>query len=186
MMEWFNSLDPSLKIYWGIAIIASLFFVIQTIVSLFGGDMFDDVDFDTDGDASGVSHFFSVRNLVNFLLGTGWGGVCFYNTISSKTFLMFIAVLCGIFFVLIFFFLVKILLKLSKNNTFRLIETLEKTADVYLPIPENKSGKGKIQISVRGSFHEIDAITAGEKIATGAKVRVVEIIDNQAVLVEKI
>jgi len=185
-MEWFNSLEPTLKIYWGMAIVASIVFVIQMIISLFGGDMFDDVDFDTDGDAGSVSHFFSVRNLVNFLLGTGWGGVCFYNTISSKAFLMFVAVLCGIIFVLIFFFLVKILLKLSKNNTFRLVETLDKVADVYLPIPENKSGKGKIQISVRGSFHEIDAITAGEKIATGSKVRVTEIIDNQSVLVEKI
>jgi len=186
MIEWFNSLDPSLKIYWAIAIIASIFFAIQTIVSLVGGDMFDDVDFDTDGDSVGVSHFFSVRNLVNFLLGAGWGGVCFHNTISSKALLAFIAVLCGIIFVLIFFFLVKILLKLSKDNTFRLEETLDKIADVYLSIPENKSGKGKIQISVRGSFHELDAITTGEKIPTGAKVRVVKIIDNQSVLVEKI
>ena len=185
MLDWFNSLEPTLKIYWGIAIVASVIFAIQTIISLFGGDVFDDIDFDTDGDAGGVSHFFSVRNLVNFLLGAGWGGVCFYSTISSKALLAVIAVLFGIIFVLIFFGLVKILLKLSKDNTFRLAETLDKTADVYLPIPANKSGKGKIQISVRGSFHEIDAITAGEKITTGAKVRVVEIIDNQAVLVEK-
>jgi len=186
MLDWFNSLEPTLQIYWGMAIVASLIFIIQTIVSLIGGDVFDDIDFDTDGDSGGVSHFFSVRNLVNFLLGAGWGGVCFYNTISSKVLLAFVAVLFGIIFVLIFFGLVKILIKLSKDNTFRLVETLDKTADVYLPIPENKSGRGKIQVSVRGSFHEINAITAGEKILTGAKVRVVEIIDNQAVLVEKI
>ena len=186
MMEWFNSLDPSLRIYWGIAIIASVIFIIQTVISLIGGDVFDDVDFDTDSSSGGVSHYFSARNLINFLLGVGWGGVCFYNTISSKTLLMFIAVVCGIIFVLIFFFLIKILLKLSKDNTFRLVETLDKTADVYLTIPEKKSGKGKIQISVRGSFHELNAITAGEKISTGCKVRVVEIIDNNVVVVERI
>ena len=188
MLDWFNSLDPVLKIYWGMAIGASVIFVIQMIMSLVGGDVFDDVDFDADTDShsGGVSHFFSVRNLVNFLLGAGWGGVCFYGTITSKAWLAVVAVLFGIIFVLIFFGLIKILLKLQKDNTFRLDETLNKTADVYLPIPANRSGKGKIQISVRGSFHEIDAITAGEKITTGSKVRVVEIIDNQAVLVEKI
>jgi len=186
MIEWFNSLDPTLKIYWGIAIIASLFFAVQTIISFVGGDVFDDVDFDADSHSDGVSHFFSVRNLVNFLLGAGWGGVCFYGSISSKALLMVVAFVCGIVFVMIFFFLIKILLKLSKDNTFQFEETLGKTADVYIPIPENKSGKGKIQISVRGSFHELDAITAGEKITTSNKVKVVEIIDNQLVVVEKI
>ena len=188
MLDWFNSLEPTLKIYWGMALVASIFFVIQTILSFFGGDVFDDVDvdFDSDSHSVGVSHFFSVRNLVNFLLGAGWGGVCFYSTISSKAWLAVVAVLFGIIFVLIFFGLVKILLKLSKDNTFRFEETLGKIADVYLSIPENRSGKGKIQISVRGSFHELDAITAGEKITTGNKVKVIEIIDNQAVLVEKI
>jgi len=186
MIEWFSTLEPALKIYWGMAIIASVFFVIQTIVSLVGGDVFDDVDFDTDGDSGGVSYFFSIRNLVNFLLGAGWGGVCFYNIISSKIVLMFVALFIGIAFVLMFFGLLKIMLKLQKDNTFRIPETLNKIADVYLPVPANKSGKGKIQLSVRGSFHEIDAITAGEKIATGEKVRVVEVIGNHAVLVEKI
>jgi membrane protein implicated in regulation of membrane protease activity len=190
MMEWFNSLEPALKIYWGIALIASLFFVIQTIVSFVSGHAFDgnvDTDVDTDTHShGGVSQFFSVRNLVSFLLGAGWGGVCFYSTISSKTLLMIVALCCGIAFVLIFFFLVKILLKLGKDNTFRLSETLGKTADVYLFIPEKKSSAGKIQISVNGSVHELDALTNGEKINTGAKVRVVEIIDNRMVLVEKI
>ena len=198
-MDWYNSLEPALKIYWGIAIIASVIFAVQTIISLIGGTVFDnadmdvnaDVDMDTsmDSDSShggGVSHFFSVRNLINFLLGVGWGGVCFYHAISAKALLMFVAIVCGIIFILIFFFLVKILLKLSKDNTFQLSETLDKTADVYLFIPENESGKGKIQISVRGSVHELDAFTKGEKIPTGAKARVIKIIDNQAVLVEKI
>jgi len=200
-MDWYNSLEPTLKIYWGIAIVTSVIFAIQTILSLIGGHVFDNVDanvdmntdmnVDTDvNDGShsgaGVSHFFSVRNLINFLLGVGWGGVCFYNLISVPALLIFVAVACGIIFVLIFFFLVRILMKLSKDNTFQLSETLDKTADVYLFIPENESGKGKIQISVRGSVHELDAFTKGEKIPTGAKARVIKIIDNQAVEVEKI
>ena len=201
MTDWYNSLEPTLKIYWGLAIIASVIFVVQTIISLIGGAVFDNADMDVNADVDvdtgadmggdshsggGVSHFFSVRNLVNFLLGVGWGGVCFYRIVPAKALLMFIAIASGVIFVLIFFFLVKILLKLSKDNTFQLSETLDKTADVYLFIPANKTGKGKIQISVRGSVHELDALTEGEKIPTGAKVRVIKIMDNQAVEVEKI
>ena len=188
MTEWFYALEPMLRIYWSIALVASFVFAIQTIISFVGGDVFDDIDLDidADGNAGGVSHFFSVRNLVNFLLGAGWGGVCFYNYVPSKALLMILAVFTGLFFVLIFFGLVKILLKLQKDNTFRIEETLDKTADVYLGIPANKSGKGKIQISVRGSFHEINAITADEKIPTGAKAKIIKIADKQTVEVQKV
>ncbi|MDR1517426.1 MAG: serine protease [Dysgonamonadaceae bacterium] len=188
MIHFFNSLSPDLKIYWAIALIASLIFVIQTVISFVGGNIFDDADFDTtaDGDDVGVSHFFSVRNMVNFLLGAGWGGVCFSGAIASKGVVVALSVLTGLVFVAIFFGLVKILLKLQKDNTFRIEETLGKIADVYLPIPENKSGKGKIQISVRGSFHEIDAVTSGEKLPNGAIVKVEKVIDGQTVEVGKI
>jgi membrane protein implicated in regulation of membrane protease activity len=187
-MEWFNSLEPTLKIYWVVAGVASLIFVIQMIMTLIGMDVQDGLDADFDGDVSadGPSQFFSLRNLTNFFLGFGWGGICFYNTFESKTWIVIFASLTGIVFVLMFFFLVKMILKLNKDNTFHTRETLNKTADVYLAIPASKSGKGKIQISIRGAVHEIDALTEGEKIATGSKVRVVEVVDNQMVLVEKI
>ena len=182
MIEWFNALEPMLKVYWSIALIASFVFVIQTIISFVGG--VDDIDIE--GDSSGVSGFFSVRNLVNFLLGVGWTGVALYGTISSKGLLALVAVAIGIAFVLMFFAMIRVLLKLQKDNTFRIEETLDKVASVYLTIPENKSGSGKIQISVRGSTHEIPALTSGEKIATGEKVRVTEILGNYLVLVEKL
>jgi membrane protein implicated in regulation of membrane protease activity len=186
MIEWFNSLDPMLRIYWGIALIASLVFVIQMIVSFVGGDVFDDADFDSDHDAGEISHFFSVRNLVNFLLGAGWGGVCFYNSVSPKAWVIVLAVVTGFAFVALFFGLMQILLKLQKDNTFRIEETIGKVADVYLSIPAEKNGHGKIQISIRGSFHEIDAVTEGAKIATGAKVKITQVIDNKFVVAEKI
>jgi hypothetical protein len=183
-MEWFNTLDTMLKIYWIIALAATLVFIIQTIIALLGGDFSGDVD--SSGDAGDTTPFFSVRNLINFLLGAGWGGVCFYNTVESKGLLMLIAVFTGLFFFLLFFGLVKLLLKLSQDNSFNIEETLNQTAEVYLAIPESKTGKGKIQISVKGSIHEIDAITAGEKLSTGNLVKVIRIIDNQTIEVEKI
>lgn len=187
-MEWFNSLDPTLRVYWVIAGVASLIFVIQMVMTFVGMDAHDGLstDFDGDMDASGPFQFFSLRNLVNFFLGFGWGGVCFYDSFSSKWLVAALAFLTGLVFLGLFFVIIKQILKLTKDNTFQLIDTLDKTADVYLFIPAAKSGKGKIQISVKGAFHEIDAITEGEKIPTGAKAKVIDIVDSQTVLVTNI
>ena len=77
-------------------------------------------------------------------------------------------------------------MKLSENNSFKIENTINKTAEVYLTIPETKSGKGKIQISVNGSLHELDAITnSSEKLNSGIPVKVVAI-ENNLVIVEKI
>ena len=191
-MEWFNSLDTFLKTYWIIAGVASLIFIIQTIMTFIGLEASASLDTDFNADFNGDTHFegpfqlFSIRNFVNFFLGFGWGGLCFYNTFSSKMWISFFAFLTGIIFVFLFFFIIKQFLKLGKDNTFQIKDTLEKAADVYLAIPEAKSGKGKIQISVKGAFHEIDAMTEGERIPTGGKAQVINIIDNQTVLVIKL
>jgi hypothetical protein len=190
-MEWFNTLDPVLKVYWIIAGIASFVFVIQTIMTFVGMDSSDGLDVNLDSD-SGEMHadasypFFSVRSLVNFFLGIGWGGVCFYDTFTSKLWVLVAAVLTGIVLVLIFIVVFKQMMRLKCDNTFHIGETVGKTADVYLTIPAEKSGKGKIQISVRGAFHEIDAQTEGERISTGAIIRVDQVIDSQTILVTKI
>ncbi|MDR1682300.1 MAG: serine protease [Candidatus Symbiothrix sp.] len=185
-MDWFNTLDAGLKTYWIIAGIATLVFVIQTIITFAGMDVPGHFDADfSDGEIHADSSypFFSIRSMVNFFLGLGWGGVCFYNTFESSFWLAFFAASTGLVLVLVFVTIFKLMLRLRSDNTFRINEIAGKTANVYLVIPGNKSGKGKIQISVRGAFHEIDAQTSGERIPTGTIVKVMEIIDSQTVLV---
>ena len=43
-----------------------------------------------------------------------------------------------------------------------------------------------MQVSVRGSFHEVDAITEKEKIESSAMVKIIKIESNNLVVVEKI
>ena len=51
LSEWFNQLDPMLKLYWGIAVFASVVVLMQTFMSFLGtGDVVTgdvDVDFDS-------------------------------------------------------------------------------------------------------------------------------------------
>ncbi len=187
-MEWFNSLEPLLKTYWIVASVASLVFIIQMIMTFVGMDSSGgvDTDFGGDTDIDSPFPFFSLRNLVNFFLGFGWGGVCFYDTFTSKIWVGFFAFITGIIFVAIFFLIIRQFMKLGRDNTFKIIDTIGNAADVYLAIPGEKSGKGKIQISVKGAFHEIDAMTEGERIPTGGKAKVESVIDSQTVLVVKL
>ena len=48
-----------------------------------------------------------------------------------------------------------------------------KAATVYLRIPPQKTGAGKITVSLQGRTAEFTAVTAGDEIATGQDVRVV-------------
>lgn len=179
MKEFFASMDGAQQFYWYIAIGASVIFIIQTIMTFIGADADTGVDADFDGNLDGGDspfQLFSLRNLINFLLGFGWTGVSLYNLIPNKIVLGVVALFVGIVFIAIFFFIMRALMKLSEDNSFKIEDTIGKTADVYLTIPAAKSGKGKIFISVKGSTHELSAITADmTEIKNGALVKVVGI-----------
>ena len=92
----------------------------------------------------------------------------------------------GIFFVGIFFMIIQQIRKLAEDNSFKLANTIDKTAEVYLTIPAAKKGTGKIMISVGGSVHVLDAITEYERIETGAVVKVTQVGNNNFLTVEKV
>lgn len=188
MIEWYSQLDTTMQVYWGCAIVGSVIFAIQTILTLIGMD--SDLDMDTDidlgdgdtMDVGGGLSLFSIRNIVNFLVGLGWGGVCLSSVITNKIVLGIVAVLVGLFFVWIFFVIKKQTKKLESNGAFDIQRCKGKVADVYLRIPANGSGMGKIQISINGSIHEVDAKTEGDALPSGSKVNVVEVVDNYVIV----
>lgn len=188
-MDYFNALEPLLRTFWYIAIPVSLIFTIQTILTFIGIDSADGIDADFDGNLDHPDapfQLFSFRNLINFLLGLSWTGISFYSIITNKPLLIITAVLVGIGFIILFFLIIKQIQKLAEDNTFKIESTLKKNASVYLRIPANKTGAGKIQISINGSFREIDAVTNGESIESGSSVIIVSIETQNIVLVERI
>ena len=188
-MEFFNAMEPMLRAYWFIALPASIIFLLQTIMTFIGLDAGDGTSADFDGDMDGGDmpfQLFSFRNLINFLLGLGWGGICFYNSIDNQIILGIVATLMGAIFLVLFFLIIKQLTKLEENNTFTLSMAIGKTGDVYLTIPENKSGSGIIQVSVGGSVREIQAITSGEKLESGTMIRITNLESDNLVHVERL
>ena len=191
MMDLFNSLEPLQKFFWTIACCASLVFIIQTIMTFIGlgtdadvdaGPMDGSVDSVEDGSLSGV---FSFRNLVNFLLGYGWAGVLLFDDIAKRWLLQLVAIAVGLAFVLAFVFMFRQVMKLAHDGSFRMQEAVGLKADVYLRIPAARAGRGKVQVSVKGSIHEIDAVTDNDaEIPTGGQVEILEVLGDDLLLVK--
>lgn len=192
MMNVFDSFEPLQKFFWIIACCASLVFIIQTIMTFVGlgtdadidaGPMDGSVDSVEDGALSGV---FSFRNLINFLLGYGWAGALLYESIEKGWLLQLVSIIVGLVFVLAFVFMFRQVMKLSHDGSFRMQETVGLKADVYLRIPAARSGRGKVQVSVKGSVHEIDAVTDnGTEIGTGSQVKIIEVLGDDLLLVRQ-
>jgi hypothetical protein len=188
-MEFFENLDPLLKTLWFIAIPTSLIFAIQSVMTFAGVDSHDGLEADFNSDLHGTDapfQLFTFRNLINFLLGFSWNGISFYNVIDNRIVLMALSFLVGASFVVLFFLVIRQIERLAEDNTFKINNTLNKTGSVYLAIPGRKKGIGKVQVSVKGSFHELDAITENEKIETSSTVRIIKIESDNLVVVERI
>jgi hypothetical protein len=185
MTEFFAQMEPLLRTFWFIAMPVSLIFLIQIVMTFVGMDAADGMDADFDGnlDTDGPFQLFSFRNLINFLLGFSWTGIGLFTTVRSQAMLLILAFIVGAGLVAAFFFMMKQLSRLAEDNTFRIADTVGLTAQVYLTVPASKSGKGKIQISVRGSVHEIEAVTDGARLETGRMVRVDSVADGNLVVV---
>lgn len=194
IMDMYNALSPDMKFYWIVAGVTSLIFAIQTLLTFIGIDHAD-VDFHFDGDVDataghtldtgGTMQLFTVRNIVNFLLGLGWGGICWSSVIEDKIILTIVSVATGIAFVVIFLFILKGLMGLESNGAYKIEDCVGSMCDVYLRIPAERGGQGKVQVSINGSVHEFAAITDGEMLPSGAKVKIDSLVDKHTVLVSR-
>lgn len=196
MIETFQTLETPLQIYWILAGISSVIFIIQAIMTFVGFDSDSDLDLadapdeipesgDSDFDTDGF-HLISVKTIICFILGFGWTGVLFWDTFDNKIWLGCLAAVVGFIFMSLIAFLLFQVRKLDKDNSFRIEKVIGSNAEVYLRIPSGRKDTGKITVSLNGSMHELEALTEGDEIPTGAKVRITDKIDAETVIVERI
>jgi hypothetical protein len=60
------------------------------------------------------------------------------------------------------------------------------TGKVYIPIPAERSGTGKVQITINNSVREYIALTDGDAIKTDTPIKVVEVLNDNTLLVEEL
>lgn len=193
MTEWWTSLDLFMKILWCIAIASSLIFIIETVLTFIGADVEMDMDTDFDiadggfeGDPS--MNLYTFRNLVNFLLGMSWTAILLNEQIKSKALLMLIAFAVGAAIVFAVMMMFKGLSKMQQSGNINVFESaVGCSGKVYLTVPGERKGQGKVQININNSVREYDALTDSEDdLKTGTSIKVTEALDASTLLVEEI
>ncbi len=194
--EWWAALAGIEKIFWGISIVFSGLFFIQFVLSLIGLDFDTDVDIDVDVDMDIDTGFtpdasftvLSVRSFIAFFTFFGWAGVSILSNGGSGYWAVGVGAMAGFSAMLVVGYIMYAFAKLQDDGSvFNPYEALDEVGTVYMRIPANKQGAGKIQIKLQGSIKEIEAITAeSTTIPTGASIRVVDIVDDKIMLVEPI
>jgi len=192
MVEWWAGLDFFEKIFWYISIPFSVLFLIQMIITFAGMgdndmdvDSSDDVDGnDNSGDGS-VFRVFTIRNFIIFLSVFGWSGITFYNAGVNQLLTILISVVIGVVVMLLVALLFYSITRLVQNGTMNIKYAKGHSAEVYIPIPSNKSGVGKVNITLQGALREIDAMTEGKSIPRGTIVKVVGVVNDSILMVEK-
>lgn len=191
MTEWWTSLDLFMKILWCIAIASSLIFVIETVLTFIGIDHDIDTDFDIHDasyDADPSMNLYTFRNLVNFLLGMSWTAILLKDEIRSKALLVIIAFAAGVALVAAVMYMFRWLSRMQQSGNIDVFKVaVGCQGKVYLTIPEERKGNGKVQITINDSVREYDAVTDSESpLRTGTSIKVIEVLDASTLLVEEL
>lgn len=184
LFQWFAQLKGFELILWCIALLFSLLFLIQTIVSFFIGGGDGDVDSFGDDGHGDASSFFTLRNMIAFFTMFGWTGLAAYKSGISNAWVVVIAVAAGALTVYMLYFLMLKASKLRQSGTLQMKNAISQVGETYLRIPAQRSGMGKVQIQIQGRLMELDAMTDdGEDIATGRPIKVVSTLNERILLV---
>lgn len=199
MIEWWNTLDAGMKVLWSITMASSLIFVIQSVMTFLGADagdtgldggldIPDDLDTPDIHDAMDAGmNLLTFRNLVNFFLGFGWTAVLLRDQVKSTALLLFLAIIVGVLLVFAVMYLFKWLNGMQQSGNINVFKSAAGCqGKVYLTIPGERAGMGKVQISINASVREYDALTDGDTIPTGKSIRVVEALNEHTLVVEEI
>ena len=193
MQTWWGSLDPFMQTLWGIAIVASAVFIIQSIMTFVGMDSETNFDGDFDGDMSadgaGEStpfQLFTFRNLINFMLGFSWTAIALRASTESTSLMLVCGVVVGVLLVCVVMYLFKWMSGMQQSGTIEPEALVGCKGSVYLTIPAGRTGEGKVQITVRSAIREYNAMTDGDRLPNEAPIRVVAVLNGHTVLVEKV
>lgn len=186
--DWFRELTSPQQIFWGIALTFSVLFIIQFVVSLFGFDFDSEVEADVgDMESGGVDlefGLFSVRSIIAFFTFFGWTGVLLLKGGTALTTAIIAASASGLTAMLLVAYLLYLFSKFNQSGTIDVEQALFEKGEVYLAIPGSKEGMGKVHVRVGQNLKELRAITEGNSIPTGSKIRVIEVLDDNLLLVE--
>ena len=186
--EWWESLDTLLRIYWGIAIPFTLFFLLQLLITFFAGDIPDDgsADVDVETDDGMGFQFFTLKNLIAFFTIFSWTGIACLDSGLSNNWSIFISMISGLIMMLVMGGILYLLGKANASGTIKMKNAIGAVGEVYMEIRGKRENIGQVQIQVQGTLRTLEAITDdNETLRPGSVITVSEITSNNILIVTK-
>ena len=202
MVAWWQSLSVISQIFACVAIPTSLVLLIQTVLMLIGigADALDgaDADLDLDGDGvldqefmdpdpSGLDglRIFTVRGVIAFAVVFGWVGLVMDTAGVALWLTIVVATAAGAAMMVLLAVMMRAVMRLRSDGTLDNRNALGVSGRVYLTVPASRTGEGKVNVLLQGSYVERDAVTdEAAEIPTGCEV-VVTGLSGQTTLVVK-
>ena len=170
----------------------------------FGGDFHGDVGMDLHGDAAGhldqgghpagdhhvaSSWLFGVLSFRTVVAATAFFGLVGLTARSAGMgdfTQVAVGVVAGLAAMYGVYFMLLSLNKLKSEGTPRIERAVGKHGTVYVTIPADESGAGKIQLNLQNRTMEYLAMTSGHALSPGAKVVVTDVITSDTGQVEPV
>jgi membrane protein implicated in regulation of membrane protease activity len=183
------------------AIVGSVFFLFRILMLLVGAGAHDlGMDFHGgahagdlhagdvhgDGSHSDSAHAFqvlSLQSIAAFLMGFGWAGFAAYRNGWHWTGVIIMALVCGGAMVWLLGLLLKGMADLQSSGNIPLAAALDREGDIYCSIAGG--GQGQVRLTVKQRQRIYNAVTSGEDLPTGTRVRVVRINDDNTLTVAR-
>jgi hypothetical protein len=188
--SWWQSIAAFEKILWAIAIVFSVLFIVQAIISAGSGDVGEASGHADDyiGHDEGIGYqFFTIKNFIAFFTMFGWVGIAAYKGGLGPGITLVAALLGGAAMIFIMALLFRNVSRLQHTGTLDIKNALNQVGEAYLFIPARRSGTGKVHIKVQGSLRELQALTDDiSDIPTGKLVKVTGVLNEKVLLVTAI
>lgn len=212
MMGWLSSLTPAETVFAALAIPATVILVLQSLMLLFGfgashadgGDAGGiggaDGDFDvpdapgdgfvpdsTPGDVDtgdGVA-LFSIRGIVAFFTIGGWLGLALLQSGMDVLPAALLSLLAGAAALYGIYWIMRASMRLQSSGNLELQNAIGLVGRVYIRVPANAKGRGKINITLQQRLCELEAVTFfGRDIKADQPVRVTAVQTDGALVVQ--
>ncbi len=148
---------------------------------VFHGDHGDaTVDHDAQVGQHGTTWLFGVlsfRTIVAALAFFGLAGLAAEAADTPASTTLLVAVAAGAAAMAAVYWMMRGLRELRSEGTVRISHAVGRGGSVYLRVPANNSGSGKIQLNLQNRTMEYLAITTGPELPTGTKVVVVSVVN---------
>ena len=136
------------------------------------------------GDGAGL-RLFTVQTIISFLVTFGWSGVAFGSSGMPWPLAFVLALIIGTATLFGMAKLMQAMMKLQSSGNIDVENAIGLTGEVYIPVPANEGGMGKVSVTVQGRLGEYNAITKGDELLkTGVFVKIVAV-NGTTLIVEK-